>query len=314
MEYHKIIKAAWGMTATDRGVVWYGTVPAFFLVLAGTVYMTWQYFAFRMSPFFGGAKFYWMQDLATNGAHYVTAHPGWVTVGLVCVGVCALGYLFLPAFCDAAIIGLVAAEQRGLGLSARAGISIGVRRSIRMLEFRALISMFGIMQFFTVMSYGLRYLGPSMFLWIFLGVLFFMSVVMHLMLLYSEQYIVLKGSDVTSSITGSAGLVFANLDHTFFIVFLMLMIGVRVVINVLLLLLIPVLVIGVTGLLIAKLSVAAGLAIGGVMGLVALLLSAHLIGHLHVFSVAVWTLTFENLISRHKEVDEVLGEDKKKDE
>ena len=115
---------------------------------------------------------------------------------------------------------------------------------------------------------------------------------------YSEYYIVLRDYSLVKSIMESAILVIANLKKTILVFVLMLLIGARIVLNVLLVLLIPMMVVGVTSYLATIFLSTLGMVFIGLVGFAILIVSSYLLGLFHIFATAVWVLTFAELTER----------------
>ena len=97
-------------------------------------------------------------------------------------------------------------------------------------------------------------------------------------------------------------MVILHWQRTFFITLLMAIIGLRIILQVVLLLLVPALILLVGG-YIATLTLATiGFIIGGILGLLALFFASYLAGIVDIFSYAVWTFTFLEL-TNEKDLD-----------
>ena len=281
------------MTHTGRGLLWYGTVPAFFGTIAGLVYAIYQYIAFRDSPYFGGKHiatqlFGWLHD-------FVMIHESLTLFMIIGAVIVFIGFFLIPPFCEAGLIGLIAAVYRKKDVQGGDGLTFGFTNFLRMFEYRMVISVFSFVEFFTVFSLAIRNIGPSTTIYILFSVLFFISLLFYFLFIYGESFIVLERSGVVPALTSSAKLVVSNLEHTLLMVLLMFLIFLRVILNVFLLFLIPVLVIFVTGFFVSKAALFIGMIAGGLVGFIVLLLAAYLAGTLNVFTTAAWTITFLNL-------------------
>ena len=57
MKSSEVIRTAWHLTNSTKGLLWFGVIPAFFSTLVGIGYIAYQFFAFEISPFFGAKNF-----------------------------------------------------------------------------------------------------------------------------------------------------------------------------------------------------------------------------------------------------------------
>jgi intracellular septation protein A len=82
---------------------------------------------------------------------------------------------------------------------------------------------------------------------------------------------------------------------------LMVVISVRIIFNILVALLVPLLVVGpvffFTSITLAKV----GIVVGAVLGIIALYFASYFLGVFHVFTSAVWTFTFLELSTKEDE-------------
>ena len=90
----------------------------------------------------------------------------------------------------------------------------------------------------------------------------------------------------------------------------MIIIGLRIVLQVIMVFLIPALMVLITGYLATVTLPVTGVIVGGVVGLISLILAAYLTGIVEIFSYTVWTYTFlavtqeKELSAREAEVKE----------
>ncbi len=303
MKHREIIKTAWQITRSQKGLLWYGIVPAFFSTVVGTGYIFYQVWAFKTSPFFGGLNF----DYSSLVDQIVTFSGEHMTLSIVAVIlaiISGLGFLLAPSLCEGGVIGIVSAVARGKEIKSGDGFNIGLANFFRMFEYRLIASTFSFAEFFTIFSVIVRHLGLSSVFFIVFAVIFAISLITYFLFLYSEIFIVLEKKSVINSMLSSARLAFGNLQHTFLMWMLMLLIAARVIINIVLLFLIPMLVVFVTDFFVSQIALTIGVILGSAVGLLVLLLSAYLAGTLHVFITASWTLTFLSL--DHKRVENLI--------
>jgi Cu/Ag efflux pump CusA len=121
---------------------------------------------------------------------------------------------------------------------------------------------------------------------------------------------VIDDKGVFESMKKSGKLVIMHWKHTFLITVLMILIGIRIIIQAVLVFLIPAIVVLITGYIATITIPVTGVIIGGIAGFIALIVAAYLNGIVDIFSYTVWTHTFLE-ISSEKEVSarEVFKDD-----
>ncbi|MCK5472122.1 hypothetical protein KAI54_02965 [Candidatus Gracilibacteria bacterium] len=301
MKCSEVIKTAWRMTNNERGLVWYGVIPAFFGTLVGIGYLVYQFLAFRSSPFFG-AKEFDFNKIESFVLGFAGNHPTLAILFVVSAVIVGILYFILPPFCEGGIIGLTSAiYKKKEGVKSSDGIAIGAHHFLRMFEFRMVIGSFGFIYFLTVISLTIRKLGTPSWLVFFLGFIFLASLVMSFLFIYAQNFIVLENRKLIPSFSGSAQLVISNFGKTILMWLLMLLISIRVVINVVLIFLIPALVAFVANFFVSVIAFTFGIVLATLVGFAVILLASYLAGVLHVFTTAAWTLTFLNLDSHRVE-------------
>ncbi|MFH0834437.1 MAG: hypothetical protein V2A63_03545 [Patescibacteria group bacterium] len=295
MKSSEVIRLAWQLTNSKKGLIWYGVVPTFFTMLVGLGYITYQFLAFEVSPFFGNKHF----DFGKIGVltlDFFKDHPGMIAVLVVAAVITAIGYFLIPPVTEGGLIGLTAAFHKGReDVEVRDGVTIGMHHFFTMFEYGALVGAFSFFEFMTVVSLSIRHLGVPTWLVILLAVLFFVSFVLGFLFIYSQNFIILEHRGIIGAISGSAKLVISNFGQTFLMWLLMLLISIRVIINVILVFLIPAFVAFVANFFVSKVVLAFGIILATIAGLIVLCIAAYLGGVLHVFTQAAWTITFLEL-------------------
>ncbi|MBU1090102.1 hypothetical protein KKF38_04925 [Patescibacteria group bacterium] len=301
MKCSEVIKIAWRMTNNERGLVWYGVIPAFFGTLVGIGYLVYQFLAFQTSPFFG-AKEFDFEKIESFVLGFAGNHPTLAILLIVLAAIVGIFYFLLPPLCEGGIIGLTSAiHKKKEGVRASDGIAIGAHHFLRMFEFRAVIGSFGFIYFLTVISLTIRKLGTPSWLVFLLGFIFLVSFMMSFLFIYAQNFIVLENSKLIPAFAGSAKLVVSNFGKTILMWLLMLLISIRVIINVVLIFLIPALVAFVANFFVSAIAFTFGIILAVFVGFAVILLAAYLAGVLHVFTTTAWTLTFLNLDSHRVE-------------
>lgn len=303
MDVRDIVRKAWQITQVHlKKLIWYGFTPAFFGVIVSSAYLAYQYNAFKHSVLFEPEATSTMIGTAKTVWSMASLHPG-ISVTLVALGILVLlGYILTPpVFRGTLIYALMKIRKYE---SIEGSVEIGIRRFFPMFEFALLVGAFSITTLFTESSFILRWWGENVF-FIALPILLFIGMaglIISFLFTYSEYFIILKKHSLIKSLMESTVLVIANLKKTILVFVLMLLIGARIVLNVLLVLLIPMMVVGVTSYLATVFLSTFGMIFIGLAGFGVLIISSYLLGLFHIFATAVWVLTFAALTERHEEV------------
>jgi hypothetical protein len=309
MRSRDIVRKAWQITQAHlKKLIWYSVVPSFFSVVVSSGYMAYQYNAFRTSPIFsdssehhdaiGAIKFLW---------DVIVSHPGISFSLLIFAAFFLLGYVVIPPIFHGALISAVMKIKNYEPIEG--AMEVGIRHFFPMFEFGVLIGSFSITTLFTESSFILRWWGENMF-FIALPVLLFVVLVgfiITFLFTYSEYYIIFENKQLLRSAMDSSVLVIANLRKTFLIFVLVLLISARIILNVILVLIIPMLVILMFSFFPSVLWHVFSFIVIGLVGLAILCASSYLLGLFHVFTTAVWVLTFSFIA--HKDLPEFGDED-----
>ena len=218
-----------------------------------------------------------------------------LTVPLVIFGIIfALFYFLYPTLAKAGAIQVIARNKNGQKAGIGTGLRHGFMSFLPLFEYHLLIKTFGFFSILIEMSFVLRNLGPVLFkillpLFILLIIIGFL---LTLLFTYTDFYIVIDNEPIFSAMKKSAKMVIMHWKYTFLISILMIIIGLRIILQVVMVFLIPALIILITGYLATVTLPVTGVIVGGVVGLIALILAAYLTGIVEIFSYTVWTYTF----------------------
>ena len=300
MNYRQIVAEAWQFTQDNRRIaLGYGAFPSIFTTIVGIGYIVYQYYSFASSKLFQHWDRSFLQIVFSTGIDFLGAHRGLIVPLLVAAVILALCYFFVPVLCEGALIQLIARRRNGQQVEGRKGVTFGLMSFLPLLEYRLFIQTFSIFSIFSIIGTSLRNLGWSalaIILPIFLIVLV-AALFMAVFLTYTEFYIVIDGEGVFTSVAKSANLVVKHLEETLLLTILMLIIGIRIIIQILFVLLIPAVVVGVVYVLTLYNLPNLGLALGAGLGVIGVLVASYLNGIIHTFAIAVWTFTFLELTS-----------------
>jgi hypothetical protein len=200
------------------------------------------------------------------------------------------------------LIQLIARRKNGQQVRAREGLSLGFLSFLPLLEYRLFVQTFSIVSCFslfatTIRNFGWEVLNFMIPLSIFVLIV---ALILALFFTYTEFYIVIDDNGVFTAISKSIRLVIQNLEETLLLTILMLIIGVRIIIQLLFVLLIPVIALGAVYLLTAANLPNLGILMGVILGVGGLMVASYLNGIIHVFAMTVWTFTFLKLTTQAK--------------
>jgi hypothetical protein len=300
MNVRDVVRKSWQVTQVHlKKLIWYGSVPAFFSTVVSSVYLTYQFFAFKNSALFTGDTHPKLLEEIDMVWGIVSAYPKATIVLIVLAAIIFAGYTLTPPIFRGTLIHALMKIKNYEPITG--SFEVGLRKFFPLFEFGLIVGSFSIITLFTESSFILRWWGVNIF-FIALPILLFVATVgliASYLFTYSEYFIVLEGMGIIQSIKESGILVISNLRKTFLVFLLMLLIGVRIILNVVLILLIPMGIVFLGAYFAAIFSQTIGLVVIGVISLGILLVASYLMGLFNVFSTAVWVFTYAELT--HKE-------------
>ena len=302
MNYKAVIKDAWHLTQENKPLMWwYAFIPELIGLVVGMLYLGYQFMSFYKSPVFHdyqGDSF--VHDVFLFVGEFWSSFPSWAIVLVVIAAITLLFYLFLPIFCKASLVQLIARMRNGQTVKAVDGVSYGFLHFLPLFEYRLLLRSFSLIGILTEASFVIRNLGAGAFEILVLPfiLVFFIGLLLLLLFTYSEYYIIIDGKGMMKAMGASARLVIRHWQHTLLMFILMLLITLRIFLNIILVLLIPSLIIVSTALLTAVAMAKIGFVVGVVLGIIALYFAAYLGAILEVFSSSVWVFTFLELTAQ----------------
>ncbi|MBT3348847.1 hypothetical protein HN954_00175 [bacterium] len=297
MKYVKLIADAWELTVSHKKLVWFVFVPAIAGVLFFVAEIAWQYGL--LAEEFGR-----LEHGFTYGTIGETLHKfsqwgilGWAIFLVVFV---VLIHLVLPAWIQSTLILSVRQKfsEPTKKLSLRQKIIEGFEYFFRLFEFHAVLAPF---QFMTILFYGItfyRYFHGEIYSQLLLPTLIgfiIISAFVGLFFVYAPFFMVCERNGFREAMKKSIGLGFLFFGRTAILFLLMFLVNIRVIINVLVVLGVPL------GLLVMGSYFASSnwfwVAIigGGLLGLSLFALAAYLTSLLEVFSIAFWERAFSHL-------------------
>ncbi len=311
MNHRQIIITAWKMSQTHkRKLFWFGFIPSFLSTLVGIVYVLYQYYSFKSSPIFTGKDFDFI-GFFQSVWEFATANTSFSIVLLVVAVFVVLAWFFTPPIFHGGIIQLVFNAAKGKEVRKRDGISAGLLHYVRLFEFHSLTEIFSLTSIFTAATYFPKYVGLGAFYAILAPLIFLVIVVAisFILFIYVEYFVVLKDENVIKAIGSSCRLVIFYFTETFIVGALMLIIGLRVIINILVVFLVPIIVITLAGYLASVFLTPYAIILSLIIGLILLCIAAYIGGTFNIFAIATWELAFFELMKKEKvEKEETLDE------
>lgn len=298
MNYRQIIGEAWNFTQENKKlIVWYAFIPSFLGTLVGVVYLAYQFYAFKSSPLFEN----WSESFTVVALKAIfdalRAHVDSIVPLIIAAVVLGLMYFFLPPFTDGAMIQLIARKKGGQDVRILDGLKYGWFYFLQLFSYSLIARTFNIISILGEGGFVLRNLGPDTFETLFpiFIILLVVSLVFMVLFVFAEYYIVIDDTHITQSMAKSSILVFKHWGTAFMISVLMFIIGIRILVQIVFVLLVPV------GVLMGIFYFAAstlpdiGLLIGGALGVAALFFASYLGAIIHVFTTTVWVFAFLDL-------------------
>lgn len=288
----EIVAEAWHITIGHRDqLFWLGIIPAFFSILVTGVSVYYQVQAFRHSPLFSDRREHYFFDLVQTMWNFLNQSTLVMSFSLAILVIVLAGWFFVPMICKAAITHLVGQAWRGEKLEK--GLSTAFSNFFPIFEITALKRGLTPLTFFTEWSFITRNLNQST-RFITPIILFFMAIGMVVMFLFlfTTQAIILREERFSGAIVASFRAVADNLFRTFRVLMLFLLVELRVIINVVIVLLLPIILAGLTGIFAGLMNHTVGVIITLCLLLTLVLIAAYLTGVLFVFSEAMWTVAF----------------------
>jgi hypothetical protein len=301
MHYRTIIKEAWSFAQANKSMMkWYALVPSIFSTIAGVLFICYQYFSFRTQVGPDGQEHSVIYNFMLAIFDYFKTNPQSIWY-LIIFGILAIiFYLFYPTFAQGAMIQLIARKKAGQDVKLVNGITYGLGSFLPMFEYHLAIRSFSLTAIITESTFVIRNLGSD-FIGFLLPIFFLISIAglfLTLFFTFVEWYIAIDDEGVFAAMQKSASLVFRNWQHTVLVLILLSVIVIRVIINMILVFLIPLVVFAGVGLIASVTFKAIAMSVAIVISLGTLYVAGYLGGTLSVFSHAVWTSVFLELSSK----------------
>jgi len=285
MDYKAIVKEAWEVAQTQKNFIWLGSISAFITTVVGLGYLVYQIKAFQNSSLSYTEEIESLLNVIKN-------HTTISIVFAILVILFLIAKMFIPLILNGALIDLIAKLKQNRSL--KGGVAKGIVCLFPMFKYHAIMSPFGLFSILIELSFVLRLSGIQILYIVlpFFTLFFLLGFIMTIIFSFTDQYIILKNESFATAMGYSTKLVLVHFKETIFLILLMLLISIRILINVVLILFIPLAIVTLSSYLASVIFNQIGIYIAVGVGFVLLLLTAYFIGTLNVFTAGVWTLSY----------------------
>lgn len=296
VNYRHIVKEAWDFAQSEKRLMYYyAFLPSLIATLVGVIYIFYQVISLRR--YFAQEEESFIVQIVKLVWSAFSKHPELIPVGIVLLIVVAILYLLYPSFNEGALIQLIARKYNKQGVKLISGLRYGAASFFPILEFNAIFSFLSVTSLLTDGALVLRTLGPEPLKFIapilLLGAI--IGIILSFLFTYAKFFIIIDGEGVFSAINKSTNLVIDHWQSTVLVILILFLIGLRIVLNIILIIVIPGLIVLLAGLFVSLALNYIGYAVAGLIGLLGLYIAGYLGGVLSVFAHAVWTFTFLHL-------------------
>ncbi|MFA6917645.1 MAG: hypothetical protein WC285_02285 [Candidatus Gracilibacteria bacterium] len=300
MDYKKIIAESWVYTQKNKKLIfWFGFLPSIMTTIVGACYIAYQIFAFKTSWLFDNSKESSLFQVVNFIWEFIKSHVSWTIPLIILAVIFFIIYMIFPTIAKASAIQMIARNRNNQKAGVGTGLRYGIMSFLPLFEYHLLIKTFAFFSILIEMSFVVRNLGPAIFqflLPVFI-IFIFISFLLTLLFTFTDFFIVVDDKRVFDSMKGSGKLVITHWQSTFLVTILMIIIGVRIVIQAFIVLAIPGIIILISGYIAAIALQITGLIVAFVIGGIALIAASYLNGIVDIFSYSVWTFTFLELTS-----------------
>lgn len=302
MNYPAIIKKAWAHTETFpylKKIALIGAIVDLFFGILYYLYQgtyTWVELTERIANKSVSLDFFW--DIWD----YVRSDAGLLQMVIIIGIITVVFHVFLPSFIQGALIGSYNRIYHEKENGTSTAVTIGLHNYLKIFKLHITTDWLRSGRAFIIFLFVLRFFGNEggAFFYILTGVYFLFSFIFNIFFSYVEYYIVIKKEDIFKAIASSAFLFLNFWKETLTITFLSYLINLRVIINILFFMAIPILISGLIYLGTSFISKAIALIIGGILTLIIFLFVCRLSATLIAFMNGVWTYVFLQLEEKEK--------------
>ncbi len=298
MDHRQVIAEAWVFTQENkRMIVWYAFIPSILTTLVGVLYLLYQFYSFKSSVFFENWQESFTAVVLKELYKMALEYTDSLFPILILLVVLALMYFLLPPLTEGAMIQLIARRKNRQEVRIRDGLRFGFSCFLPLFEYSWIARSFNFIMVIGEIGLLVRLLGPNAsqtLMPVFLLILL-VSLIFQVLFLFAEYYIVIDSSSIKLAMSQSASLVVKNWDTSFVLMFFMMVIAVRILIQIIFVLVVPIGLVTFLYFLASETLPIGGLLVGGILSFAALLFASYLGAIVHVFTSSVWVFSFLEL-------------------
>ena len=290
-----IFKKAWEITTDDQNsrLFWFGFIPAFFTTLLSSISYSFKGYQYWTEFVAGGNVRDGISSFINSLFQFFLENPGYGLLMILLGIIFFMCYYFLPIIFHGGLIKILPKVLQKEPIKFRMGLVYGGRYFFKMFEFKALMSPFRLTWVFLTYSI-LKIFAPELLLplAIPLFVWFVVNVCANFLFIFVEYFIVHKDMMVLESLRASMKMVFLNIEDVALMIVLILLMELRMILNVIFILGIPLLLFFGLSFLSSTLLFNIGASVALLLGILLFLFISYLNAHITVFITSAWMLTF----------------------
>jgi hypothetical protein len=294
MDYRILIKKSWEITNNEKNKLFpFAFIPSFFNTIVGVIFIAYQILALKDSPIFSTPeKNNFSIQLLTEIFDFLGNHPTWGALIIITSFFILMMYFLSPNVFNGALIHLIAKKVYKKDMIG--GLERGFECFFPIFEFATMTSVFSFSALITEILFIIRNFEVDSwpFLITCISIIFSFGIFLSLLFIFTEQFIVLENKNVISSIKASSLMVLSNVRDIIFLLSALVLIGVRIILNILLILLIPVLMFFIITVMASLTLKWLGVLFASFLGLSLLVVGAYLMAGFHIFTYSLWTTSY----------------------
>lgn len=303
MNYKKLIAEAWESTQKEKGLIfWYGFIPSILTTTFGFFYFSYQVMAFKKSHLFDDAEESFLTDVFKYGFSFFENRMSLLIPFIVIVVIFMVFYLLYPTIARVASVQAIARRRNKQSSGPGIGLKYGIVSFLPLFEYHLLIKTFSLFAILIEIAFALRNL-PIVIFELLLPVLILVLIIglaLTLFLTFTDFFIIIDKDNIVESMKKSTSLVWMNWRHTLLVTILMLIIGIRIIIQALMVFIIPMVIMAATAYMTTVIVPGVSIVLGIISGIIVLLIAAYLNGIVDIFSYTVWTYSFLDLTAQEE--------------
>ncbi len=211
---------------------------------------------------------------------------------------------FAPHLCLGAIIGLAA--KRAKGEEVKGGMVLGLYNFFAVFTIHEFLILASVPTTITVISLIMRYIDRGLWAFSIGGVLLLFCVgnIQKFLFAFAEEAAVIEKRGIFDAIGRSFKLIVSHLARIMFLYLLLIVISLRIVINAIMVVLIPLIMLAFGFVLTFFFSETVSIVAACVLGIALTFVASYFLGYILAFKQTVWTLTYMEFM-KEKDLDEI---------